>query len=280
MNYLHIEYANPRDLADSITIRFQLKQHSVAQRWVRQVLLAQQKYTIDDPERFYGFGTVEEQTQDALDRINHCITLIKLQYPQISAGHLTDICDQDRLNYWHHVFETYHGLLEQEDRADPLTPVLADLNICVHRCESVARGAQPRHVVTYYGQPKTETLDDAEYMLFDDSWRAGTVFLNYAEIGKTIEDLAIDDDKYILPSAFQPFRHLSADFVVRFFEQTPDTASQKRAKILQYYKEHVDFFGPWKTCYTFGNIPLATIVNPSDIDLTKFRQYVKTVSFT
>ena len=105
MNYLHIEYANPRDLADSITIRYQLKQHSVVERWVERVLLAQQQYTIDDPKRFYGFGTIEEQTQDALERINHCITLIKLQHPEISVGHLTDVHDQDRLNYFHNIFE-------------------------------------------------------------------------------------------------------------------------------------------------------------------------------
>lgn len=277
---LHIEYANPSDFEDSILLTYQLLDNPVVELWSKKVLTAQQLYPMDDPSRFYGFGSLQEQQQDALDKINRCITLIKLKHPNISTGHVDDVCDQDKLNFWHHIFETYHGLLGKEDPNNNLAPVLADLNICVHRCESVARGAEPRHVVTWFGLPKTDQLSDSDYKYFTDSWRSGTVFLNYVEIGKTIENLAEDHDLYISAGAFQPFRHYSADFVVRFYEQTQEQAQEKRVIINQYYQNNKDFFGPWRPEYAPGNLPVAEIIGSIPFEDLKTRQYVKSVTFT
>lgn len=277
---MHIEYANPMDHDDSLMIEYSLCDNPVAQRWVQKVILAQQDYSIDDPARFYGFGTYESQVSDALDRINQCITVIKMDYPGITQSYVTDVHDQESLNYWHHVFEIYHGLLDNQPEGRALLPVLADLNIAVHRCESVARGAHPRHVVTWFGLPKTDQLENSNYQFFTDIWKSGTVFLNYVEIGKTLEDLALDKDIYIKPEAFQPFRRFSADFVVRFYEQTPQQAKQKRAIINSYYKNNKELFGPWQPCYVGGSLPVAQLKTKLDLDQISKRQYVKTITFT
>jgi hypothetical protein len=200
-------------------------------------------WTMDSPARFYGFGTQEEEEQIALDKINHCITLIKLKHPSIKVGYLEDVRDQDRLNYWHHVFETYHGLLGQEDTSNELTPVLADLNVAVHRCESVARGNRPRFVCTWYGMPKTNTLPFElmkEYGTLNPKF--GSVCLNYCEIGKTLEDLTQDNDKYISNEAFKPFNYYSADFNVRLHEETVAYSAEKLIRMQQYFNEHREFF--------------------------------------
>jgi len=282
---LHIEYADPTDLHDSVVVLYCIRPTAVAQRWVQKVLLAKQQYSIDDPQRFYGFGSYEYQVEDALDRINHNITVINL-HRQIINRNLLDINDQDTLNYLHNIFEIHHGLLDQQDDVnwlelpESVQLALADLNLCVHRCESVARGASPRHVVTWYGLPKTDVLDPADYDLVQYTWSAGTVFLNYAEIGKTLEDLAFDNDQYIKPGAFQPFRHYSADFVVRFYEQTPKQAQEKRAIIDAYYRSQRAFFGEWQSCYRPGAIAVADIVDPVPFKELETRQYIKSVSFT
>ena len=282
---LHIEYADPADLHDTVMVQYRLRQTGIAQRWVRKVLGAQQQYQIDDPARFYGFGTYEAQVQDALDRINHNITIINL-HEQIIWRTLFDVRDQDTLNYLHNVFEVHHGMLDRQGDddwialPDSVKLALADLNLCVHRCESVARGAQPRHVVTWYGLPKQDMLDLQDYDQVQYSWGAGTVFLNYAEIGKTLEDLAFDNDQYIAPGAFQPFRHFSADFVVRFYEQTPEQATEKRAIIDAYYRSKKSFFGEWHPHYRPGNIAVADIIDRIPFEALETRQYVKSVSFT
>lgn len=282
---LHIEYADPLDHHDSVLVTYRLRETSVAQRWVQKVLLAQQQYTIDDPARFYGFGDYQAQVQDALDRINQTITIINL-HEQVIDHTLDDVADQDTLNYLHSIFEIYHGLLDQqnsgfwESAPTGVKAALADLNLCVHRCESVARGAHPRHVVTWYGLPKTDVLDLADYDQVQYNWSAGTVFLNYAEIGKTLEDLAFDNDRFITPGAFQPFRHYSADFVVRFFEQTTEQATEKRAIIDAYYKSHQHFFGDWHPSYRPGNIAVADIIDQVPYKELETRQYVKSVTIT
>lgn len=277
---LLIEYENA---VDSITLEFRLRDNPIVDLWVERVKAAQARYAIDDPKRFYGFGSKQQQIDNAVIGINKCIDMVN-SHKRIIDRTLTDIHDQDTLNYLHHVFEVHHGLLDQQTgdywSTAPATArrALADLNIWVHRCETAGRTAEPRHVVTWFGLPKDRTLEDSAYNHFVDTWDAGTVFLNYCEIGKTIQDLAEDGDSYIAPEAFQPFRHYSADFVVRFSGQTLAQAKEKHAIMYAYYLEHREFFGPWQPCYTNGQLPLADIVCPIDLTVLARYQSVKSVS--
>jgi hypothetical protein len=88
--------------------------------------------------------------------------------------------------------------------------------------------------------PKTHQLNLALQEQYGDSQiKFGTVYLNYCEIGKTVEDLANDNDKYIGDDAFRPFDRYSADFNIQFHDQ--DLVSQC-GKIQKYIDQHRDFF--------------------------------------
>jgi len=67
----------------------------------------------------------------------------------------------------------------------------------------------------------------------------GTVYLNYCEIGKTVDDLTFDNDIYISDNAFRPFDHYSADFNVAFYDQD---ATKRYPQIQNYIEQHSDFF--------------------------------------
>ena len=266
---LYIAYSNPTDPLDTFTLQYKLRDTSMVPKWCQQVEQAQSKYTIDDPGRFYGFGSIQEQTTDAIEQINNCIKTIN-EFETIVDRILKDINDQDTLNYLHHIFEIYHGLLDQQTHEfwlrvpKQVQRALADLNVLVHRCESVSRQARPRHVVTYYGLPKTEVLDQEDYSLFEDTVNFGTVYLNYVEIGKTLDDLAVDNDQYIGDDAFRPFRHYSADFNIKFWSSDDRQVESNRATIKAYYDTNSKFFEskklPWGHPYlTSGNIPLADL---------------------
>jgi hypothetical protein len=258
----------------------------VTHKWIERVGQAQSQYHIDNPGRFYGFGSIEQQTLYALDQMNKCIDTIN-QYQPIVTRRLIDVNDQDTLNYLHNIFEQYHGLLDQQNTAfwnDAPVDVkiaLADLNLLVHRCESIARGAEPRHVVTWYGLPKTETLADEDYQLFDTDIAFGTVYLNYVEIGKTLEDLAVDNDQYISDDAFQPFYHYSADFNVKFWTRQ---TGQIDSIIKEYYDKHSDFFASRNLMWgdpklSIGAIPLADLdSDPALVEQLSTKQWVKSVT--
>lgn len=279
MSYTHLEIIYGGDFS----IKYRLRDHPVVAKWAERLKSAQKQYLIDDPKRFYGFGSYEDQVTDSLNKINSCIDTIN-HFESIIDRKMTDINDQDTLNYLHHIFEVYHGFLDQQDQnfwkrsPKEVQKALADLNVLVHTCESVSRGANPRHVVTYYGLPKTETLDFEDYKYFTSNIEFGTVYLNYVEIGKTLEDLAIDNDKYIGDDAFRPFRHYSADFNIKFYNYRQ--TDNDYAKVKNYYDENLNFFEsrgyPWGHPYlTPGQIPLADVEGP-DIGRDFFKEHILT----
>ena len=279
---LHITYANPHDLTDQITIDYLLRDTPIAYKWIQRVLLAQDLgYRIDDPARFYGFGSIPAQTEAALIDINNLINRLN-RWTAIDYR-LQSVDDQDTLNKLHHIFEIEHGLLDQKDADLEYKQALCELNLLVHRCESVARGAHPRHVVTYFGLPKTETLEPDDYKYFESNIKFGTVYINYAEIGKTLFDLMMDNDSHIEPAAFQPFLHYSADFVVRFWN---NDNSDLHNQLQTYYNKHQDFFMSigytWNSlAKSTGSIPVADVEYAGDIlkDL-ETRQFVKAIDFS
>ena len=266
---LYITYCNPNYNLDSFTLKYKLRENSVVPKWCERIITAQENYTIDDPSRFYGFGGIREQQAVSLSRINSCIDCIN-SFEVIIDRKLTDVNDQDTLNYLHHIFEIYHGLLDQQTHGywvrapAEVRLALADLNVLVHRCESVQRGSKPRHVITYYGLPKTKTLEVQDYANFTDDYQFGTIYLNYVEIGKTLEDLAQDNDQYIADEAFRPFRHYSADFNVKFWNEDHRQLHQKHVKIKAYYDSNKLFFNArglyWGHYYLQnGSVPLADL---------------------
>jgi len=284
MKNLIIEYS------DTFYLRFRLRDHAFVSRWVERVQKAQSQYSIDDPDRFYGFGTLQEQTDQSLQLINKCIKTINHWRPIISRQ-LTEVTDQDHLNFLHNIFEVHHGHLGKQDTDEwsripkQIQEALADLNVLVHRCESVARGAMPRHVVTYYGLPKTETLIKDDYSLFEPLTQWGTVYLNYVEIGKTLEDLTLDNDRWIGDDAFKPWNYYSADFNVRFWRDDHRQIALLDSKIKEYYDNNRDFFeskgydwGDYRLVR--GGLPLADVdLQPIGTDFARdhvMRQLEKT----
>lgn len=294
MNYLNITYVNPTTSADPFIVKFKLRDHHVVDKWVERLTSAQEKYQIDDPGRFYGFGSLEDQINDSLIRINQCINAIN-DHEKIITRRLKSVDDQDTLNYLHHIFETYHGMLDKQthqfwvDCPLNVRTALADLNVLVHRCESVSRYNKKRQVITYYGLPKTQQLAVEDYNHFASDITFGTVYLNYVEIGKTLEDLTFDNDQYISDEAFKPWRHYSADFNIQFWSSDSRQIEERHAKIKEYYEKHKQFFVdrelPLDHPYlSFGLIPLADIESDlSEQQLLKEieqRQWVLEVKLT
>lgn len=225
-----------------IILNFQLRDTPVAQLWAER-MHNRHTWQLDHPDRFYGFGTLEQEQHRAETYIQKCINTINNHSPLI---HRPFEWSQDCLNYLHNIFEIHHGLLDQQTsdywiHATPeVRQALAELNLAVHRCENVMHTPKPRFVCTWYGMPKTHCLDSALQAKYGDSQiKFGTVYLNYCEIGKTLEDLEQDNDKYIADDAFRPFSHYSADFNVQFYDQD---LSHKYERVQGYIDQHKEFF--------------------------------------
>ena len=244
LNYLHIDLIGQ----DSLTLKFKLLDTPLTDLWLERMSL-RDDYPLDLPERFYGFNPIEQEIECAENIMRQCVNTINA-HEVIITKPFTNVYDQDCLNYMHNIFVRYHGQLDQQDheywnRAPAeVRQALADLNIGVHRCESVARGSLPRFVCTWYGLPKTKCMPVDMMQTYGElapSW--GSVCINYAEVGKTLLDFATDHDNYMAPDAmFQPYNHYSADFVVRFSEDSQEITKQKVDQCEEYYDTHLEFF--------------------------------------
>lgn len=290
MPHIEIEFLNKLDPTDTVCLTWKLINTPVAYRWLERLATAQYlNYPIDDVERFYGFNSVEKEMQIALDRINEDIAIIN-SHEKIINRNLKFVNDQDTLNYLHHVFEVYHGLLDQQNTdywnnaPDAVRKALARLNIDVHRCEDAYRAGDPRFVVTYYGLPKDTLFKDADYKYITNQRTFGTMYINYAEIGKTLSDHYFDNDSYIDPAAFKPLTHCSADFNVEFITDTNEAATKQRNQVWQYFLNNKEKFESLD-CSLYdqknepGKIPVAELLDTEDvIDQIRTRQYINKVT--
>jgi hypothetical protein len=293
---MHVTYSGDDDL----TLTYNINETSIAQRWATLLDEAIQQYTIDNPERMYGFDTLEIERIKAVNAINQCVDTINDYSPGFVERRMTPELIQDDLNYLHHIFEVYHGMLNEPHEFFVSAPVdvqraLGQLNLEVHRCEAMAEGTvrkmMPTHLVTYYDQPRgpgIRTLEDADYEHFTDHVEFGTVYLLYVEIGKTLQDMAIDDDHHIGDEAYKPFRHYASDFVIRYFGTKTETVNNFRKMYKKHYDENKEFYDArynYSHIYNRpGNIPLAklqTHLSPEQVitEIQK-RQFVSSVTLT
>lgn len=284
LTYLQITYAAPNNLSDEVVFDYKLRDTAIARKWVERVCLAQQLgYPIDDPKRFYGFGSVEQQASLAVSQMNTLVDTLQNRFGLLIERRLQSVDDQDTLNYLHHIFEVEHGLLDEKKLESQLQSHLSALNILVHRCETIQRGARPSHIVTYFGLPKDKVLDPEDYQYFTPDNQFGTVYLNYAEIGKTLEDLMLDNDQYISSDAFRPFNHYSADFFVPFYSTDGD---KLKLDVETYYNKHKETFESmgytWaELSKSIGFVPVADLESCYNaLDLLESRQFVKAVQFS
>lgn len=227
---------------DPLALEFRIRDTPLAELWVDR-MQSRGDYVLDHPKRFYGFDTPVQEQARAADIIQQCIVTINAHLPIITRPFEYT---QDCLNYLHSVFEKYHGLLDQQNTQYwntaplPVQQALSELNIAVHRCEAALVHSSPRLVCTWFGMPKTERLSTGVQQQYGAAEITfGTVYLNYCEIGKTVEELAQDNDKYIADEAFKPFDHYSADFNVQFGDRS---LLNKYDDVDNYIHQHRDFF--------------------------------------
>ena len=293
---LHVTYSGEDDL----TLTYNINDTSIAQRWAELLAESVEKYSIDDPERLYGFDTEELERQRAVDAINKCVDTINDYKPGFVERRMTSELIQDDLNYLHHIFEVYHGMLNEPHEFYLAAPTevrkaLGQLNLEVHRCEAMAEGTVrkmlPTHLVTYYDMPRGpehRLLEDADYEHFTDFYEFGTVYLLYVEIGKTLQDMSIDNDDHIGDEAYKPFRHYASDFVIRYFGTSHETWNNYRKLFRKHYEENQDFYDArynYSHIYNRpGNIPLAklqTHLSPEEVvaEIQK-RQFVSNIELS
>jgi hypothetical protein len=253
-------------------LSFSLLDNSVAIKWLAEIdQVINRKLPVDDRERFYNFPNSKYTKEYIVNKLNEYAQIVNDFRPNTINKIATIDITQDELNYFHHMFETYHGLYDQQHENDfaknaprQVLEALNQINLYVHRCESLI--SCPRFVCTWYHKPARKLLANNDFDLFTFETKFGDLLLNYCEIGKTLFDHWHDADKYATFDAMlKPQQHYSCDFTVRFEEISKERADKLVDKLLDYatqHKQKINELG-WSVPdkkLSLGRIPLGRLI--------------------
>ena len=270
---------------NTFDLEFNLEKHHFVQKWIDRFKLVQQRQdSISEPWAFYNLNSLFSD-EYIITEMNRLVDECNAISPGLFDRKLTEINDQDTLNYLHSVFELHHGKLDQW-KTNPLFDVpdgnklrenLSFINQMVHRADGQGSNKQIR--VVWFDVPKTETYTKADYQLFTDKKEFGGAYICYADVGKNLESLTFDDDDYV--HDFVPNTHYSADLVIRFNPDDTDAdVERKEIAYKTFFHENKEFFESrgyyWgDPCLSTGNIKIAQIDTElsSDKLLEKISEY-------
>lgn len=200
-------------------------------------------YDISEPWALYNINDIWTN-QYTVNFINEHIDICNSISPDMFSQKISSVDDQDTLNYIHSVFELHHGKLDEwknnplfnGPHGNKLRNSLSHINQTVHRCEGTVE-QNPKIRVVYFDLPKTEIFSKEDYKLFTNSVEFGGVYTCYADVGKNLEALAIDEDDH--HHDFVPNTHYSVDFQIKFWD---DTGIDKTRIYKNFYEDNINYF--------------------------------------
>jgi len=213
--------------SSSKTILFDIIDNSISQRWAEEILANYPLYEVD---RFKGWPNSNKDLNYYINNLNNNISIVN-DYSVNKLPIITNILDQANLNYLHKFFEDLRGELSQGTLFYNSAPLhvkdaINSFNILIHECEHLMRDStQPTIVGTFKDRPRHQLLIE-DYSHFTFKWSFGTVYINYCEVGKPLLDVFKDND--VNTDNVRPLRHYSADFMIKFGNDTSEDDYQLR----------------------------------------------------
>ena len=243
MDHVILRLSDSKDATKFLDLKFKLLDHPFVKKWIDCVLEAQQKqYPISEPWAIYNINNkmnadfIKDNLNRLIEEVNSVEKLFDIQ--------LTDIKDQSALNKIHAVFESNHGKLDEwknnplfQNKPDSFRKNLSEINQFVHACESLE--STPKIRVVWFDLPKKKMFSDADYDLFTNKRKFGSLYHLYCDVGKPIESLATDNDDDhhdIVPNL-----HYSADCVFYFHSDSQEQVKFLEEKYQQYIEDNKEY---------------------------------------
>ena len=211
------------------TLVFDLLDTDIANRWAKEI---GKDYPLYETNRFKGWPnstrSYPKELQEQIDIVN--------AYKSNTIPNIT-VVDQESLNILHKHFEDLRGDINvgtefYNSAPSDVRSAVDKFNVVIHEYEHHLRHSMyPEIVGTYKNRIRYGLIDD-DYELFTFKWKFGYVYINYCEVGKPILDVFKDQDDHVGINNIKPLNYYSADFVIKFGPDTPDTVYEQRSQAL------------------------------------------------
>ena len=183
-----------------------LYDNAFTKKWLQEFRWCLDNCKINQQESFSCLVPIEEAAETLK---NSCLTINKYLKNMIEIR--DSILEQppEYFNYLHGIFEKLNGTFEHPSglmqyAPDELKTAIRNLNLFIHVVEEKDR-QQPRlHISFDKDSYRRIKFSDEDYQYFEFEIEPGTMFLNYAELGKDFLDLHQDK----LPVDYSGFKNL------------------------------------------------------------------------
>jgi hypothetical protein len=241
---------------DNKDLTFNVYETSIAHRWAAEVAKG---YELFENDRFQGWPGSNKDLTYYINELHKQVNVVNTYKP--GSIIFDQLLSQDTLNYLHKFFEDLRGPLETGTEFYNQAPLhvkeaINMFNVLIHETEHLIRNSDvPTIVGTFHTRPRIP-FEDKDYEHFTFHWKYGEVYINYCEVGKTLLDVFKDRDQYVGRDNVRPQQFYSADFMIKFGIQLPQS----------YYEQRLREFSDWYSTQGFkfrhlslGMIPVAIL---------------------
>jgi hypothetical protein len=230
---------------------FDIVETNIAKKWAIEV---KKDYTIYENDRFINWPNSKKDKIYYVNELNKQMQIVDDYVPNIIPFFLEeDRANQNSFNILHKFFEDIRGPIVEATPFFNVAPenvkiAINRFNIMIHEFESYISDKHNTHpessriIVTFNDRDRFK-LEDEDYDHFTMYRNFGGVYINYCEVGKTIQDVLEDDDQIIGNSNIRPLSYYSADFQVKFGSTMKDTSYKSlMEKLKTQYESKREFF--------------------------------------
>lgn len=219
-------------LESEYSLAFEVQSHPIAELWFDMLKKLLEDSTWKLETRWAAFKLPTRHPKILVEKLKRCVETINnsdwFDYHIIESDMITEDYPMEVHNIIHHHFEILIGqvwkpseywtrIIEKQDWA--LIDAVRGLNDLSHEIEEWNMGGDATICTTFMNGiapiQKVELPKEAdEYFTLDGAFGRG--YLHYAQLGKTWQEVCIDDDDHIDPTNISEHRLLSGEFDLQF----------------------------------------------------------------
>lgn len=218
---LHVKLRSSKTKKERL-LEFAIRQHPVAQLWANQLKLSIPS-GLKENNRFYNFiADPDKELQSYIERLKTNVAQLRKLHPDL---HIDDLDTKNlgpSINHLH--FNFAHSRLVEELVDDSNREIWDEFNVLLHAIESVmesqkavkAMGLPLARIVFTWNDHHRVSTPDEFYDEYSLHLSFGHVYINYAQTGRQIYEMYLNNDLALHDEHIQPARFISGDTVLWF----------------------------------------------------------------
>lgn len=203
-------------------LEYEIRKHPVAQLWADQLKLSLSS-GLKENNRFYNFhADPDKELTIYIERLKKNIEALRKLHPELKIDDLDTNNLGPSINHLHYNFA--HSRLVEDLIDDSNRKTWDEFNVLLHAIESVMEsqkavkgmGLPLARIVFTWNDHHRITTPETFYDEYSLHINFGHVYINYAQTGRQIYEMYMNNDLSLHDEHIQPARYISGDTILWF----------------------------------------------------------------